>query len=235
MYISLRDLSLISPAGHQAVLTSMRPAMPAADAPPLDTSIKSACSPQIPENRLLLQMGESETAMSEAGCTSCLIPPAPPGMQAMNIEHTFATFQVYLEDPLTPDTSTMSKPLNPAREARPHFPALTDEFIFGDNAGGSQILRDSVDAISNYLLTTNVQMGGGYMHSVEAANRVEKGKEAAAVLTNVIGGADQIVIGSSTTQLASNLGHACSLAGKGHGLFELNDEIIISAADHEGE
>lgn len=73
------------------------------------------------------------------------------------------------------------------------------------------------------------------MHSVEAANRVEKGKEAAAVLTNVIGGADQIVIGSSTTQLASNLGHACSLAGKGHGLFELNDEIIVSAADHEGE
>ncbi|GHJ83970.1 hypothetical protein NliqN6_0372 [Naganishia liquefaciens] len=127
----------------------------------------------------------------------------------------------------------MPKPLNIAQEVRPHFPAVTDDFIFGDNAGGSQILRESVDAISDYLLTSNVQMGGGYMHSVEAAKRVEKGKEAAAVLTNVEGGPSQIVIGSSTTQLASNLGHACALAGKTHGLFELNDEIIISAAEHE--
>ena len=129
----------------------------------------------------------------------------------------------------------MPKPLNIAQEVRPHFPAVTDDFIFGDNAGGSQILRESVDAISDYLLTSNVQMGGGYMHSVEAAKRVEKGKEAAAVLTNVEGGPSQIVIGSSTTQLASNLGHACALAGKTHGLFELNDEIIISAAEHEGQ
>jgi hypothetical protein len=129
----------------------------------------------------------------------------------------------------------MSNPLDVAREVRPHFPAVTDDFIFGDNAGGSQILKESVDAISNYLLTSNVQMGGRYTHSVEAAKRVEKGKEAAAVLTNVEGGAGQIVIGSSTTQLASNLGHACALAGKSHGLFEQNDEIIISAADHEGK
>lgn len=129
----------------------------------------------------------------------------------------------------------MSKPLDVAREVRPHFPAVTDDFIFGDNAGGSQILGESVNAVSKYLLSSNVQMGGGYAHSVEAAKQVEKGKEAAAVLTNVESGASQITMGSSTTQLASNLGHACALAGKTHGLFEQNDEIIISAADHEGE
>jgi selenocysteine lyase/cysteine desulfurase len=130
----------------------------------------------------------------------------------------------------------MSKPLDVTIQVRPHFPALAaNDFIFADNAGGSQILQSSIDAISRYLVKSNVQMGGGYPHSREAAKQVDKGKEAAAVLTNVQGGTEQIVIGSSTTQLASNLGYACALAGKTRGLFEANDEIIISAAEHEGE
>lgn len=129
----------------------------------------------------------------------------------------------------------MSNPLDISQDARPHFPALSDDFIFADNAGGSQILQASLDDISRYLVASNVQLGGGYLHSRQAATQIDKGREAAAVLTNVQGGIDQIVMGSSTTQLASNLGHACVLAGKGHGLFEQNDEIVISAADHEGE
>jgi selenocysteine lyase/cysteine desulfurase len=130
----------------------------------------------------------------------------------------------------------MAKPLDITHHVRPHFPALAShDFIFADNAGGSQILQSSIDAITRYLVTSNVQLGGGYPHSREAAAQVDKGKEAAAVLTNVHGGPEQVVIGSSTTQLASNLGYACALAGKTRGLFEANDEIIISAAEHEGE
>ncbi|KAJ9103930.1 hypothetical protein QFC21_002393 [Naganishia friedmannii] len=130
-------------------------------------------------------------------------------------------------------TVDITKALDIQQEVRPHFPALKQDFIFADNAGGSQILQSSVDAITQYLLKSNVQLGGGYAHSVEAGALVDTGKEAAAALTNVEGGIDQIVLGSSTTQLAVNLSHACAVTGTGHGLFEVNDEIILCAADHE--
>lgn len=43
--------------------------------------------------------------------------------------------------------------------ARSQFPALTDGYIYADNAGGSQCLKSVVDRISDYLLNTNVQLG----------------------------------------------------------------------------
>ncbi|KAJ9091708.1 hypothetical protein QFC19_009000, partial [Naganishia cerealis] len=128
----------------------------------------------------------------------------------------------------------MPSSLDIQKEVRPHFPALANsDFIFADNAGGSQILQSSIDAITQYFLKSNVQLGGGYTHSLKAAALVDTGREAAAALTNVEGGADQIVLGSSTTQLAVNVSHACQVTGKGHGLFDVNDEIILTAADHE--
>ena len=129
-------------------------------------------------------------------------------------------------------------PLDVAGEIRPHFPALTKfpSFCFADNAGGSQILDSSLKDITNYLVDSNVQLGGGYSFSQKAAGDVEAAKRATAVLTNVEGGVDQVVFGSSTTQLISNLAHACGVKGKSDGaIFELSDEIIVTGADHEGE
>jgi selenocysteine lyase/cysteine desulfurase len=40
-----------------------------------------------------------------------------------------------------------------------HFPALSDGFIFADNAGGSQCLQGCVDNVVDYLQNKNVQMG----------------------------------------------------------------------------
>lgn len=131
-------------------------------------------------------------------------------------------------------------PLDVHIEVRPHFPAIKQypDFIFADNAGGSQILGSSIQAISDYLVSSNVQLGGGYTHSVDAGGRVEAAKEVTALLTNVEGGNDQVVFGSSTTQLATNLGYACELSSQGEGngepLFGPEDEIIVTAADHEG-
>jgi len=128
-------------------------------------------------------------------------------------------------------------PLDPETEVRPHFPALAKypEFVFADNAGGSQILQSSLDLISDYLVTSNVQLGGGYPHSADAGERVEGARRATAILTNVEGGDGQVVLGSSTTQLATNLAQACGIKGKLEGLFELGDEIVVTAADHEGQ
>lgn len=152
-----------------------------------------------------------------------------------HFRNSFSTAQNRIDNPTKDEmTIDIANPLDVQQEVLPHFPALKQDFIFADNAGGSQILQSSIDAITQYLLKSNVQLGGGYAHSLEAGALVDTGKEAAAALTNVEGGAAQIVLGSSTTQLAVNLSHACAATGKGHGLFEVNDEIILCTADHEG-
>ncbi len=42
------------------------------------------------------------------------------------------------------------------------FPALSGDWVFMDNAGGSQTLKGVVDRIGEFLLTKNVQIGGSY-------------------------------------------------------------------------
>ena len=49
-------------------------------------------------------------------------------------------------------------------KARSQFPALKDGYIFADNAGGSQCLKDVADKVYDYLLFTNVQLGT-FQHS----------------------------------------------------------------------
>ena len=55
--------------------------------------------------------------------------------------------------------------------ARSQFPALAGEWVFMDNAGGSQILGSVVDRIRDYLLTSNVQLGATYDVSVQAVSK----------------------------------------------------------------
>ena len=57
-------------------------------------------------------------------------------------------------------------------QARSHFPALNSGFIFADNIGGSQVAKEVVDRISDYLLNTNVQLGVNYAVSVLSTDRV---------------------------------------------------------------
>ncbi len=129
--------------------------------------------------------------------------------------------------------STPLPPLSVENEVIPNFPTLgAHDYVFADNAGGSAVLASSIAAITAYLIHSNVQLGGSYPYSVKAGEQVAKGPKATAELVNVEGGYKQIVLGSSTTQLASNLGYAATL---GEGLFEKGDEIIVTAADHEGE
>jgi selenocysteine lyase/cysteine desulfurase len=128
--------------------------------------------------------------------------------------------------------------LSPSTDVIPNFPTLVGhpDYIFADNAGGSAVLSDCISTVSSYLINTNVQLGGGYAFSVKAGEQVQRAVDATAKLVNVDGGAEQVVFGSSTTQLATNLGYACQLEGlRTGGLFEEGDEIIVTAADHEGE
>ena len=55
---------------------------------------------------------------------------------------------------------------------RAQFPALSSDWVFFDNAGGSQTLRTVAERISDYLLTSNVQLGASYAASQQSGARV---------------------------------------------------------------
>ncbi|TVY81143.1 Cysteine desulfurase-like protein ustD [Lachnellula suecica] len=107
--------------------------------------------------------------------------------------------------------------------AKESFPALKQSQVFFDNAGGSQTLGTAIDSISNYLSKTNVQLGASYAVGQKSTALYNAGYEAAAKYINA--SEDNIVLGSSTTQLFRNLSFALD--------FPEGSELIISSIDHE--
>lgn len=109
---------------------------------------------------------------------------------------------------------------------RSQFPALAGEWVFLDNAGGSQTVKQVADKIHNYLLTSDVQLGASYEISQLAGQRVKAGAQTAAQLINA---ADEgeVILGSSTTMLMKLL--SLSLVET----FNPGDEVIVTNCDHE--
>jgi len=60
---------------------------------------------------------------------------------------------------------------------REHFPALNQQQVFMDNAGGSQVLGSVINSISSYLSTTNVQLGATYPVAQKSTNAYGRGVE----------------------------------------------------------
>ncbi|MFW6124361.1 MAG: cysteine desulfurase-like protein [Acidobacteriota bacterium] len=109
---------------------------------------------------------------------------------------------------------------------RKQFPSLSREWVFLDNAGGSQTLQSVVDRISEYLLTSDVQLGASYKISRLAGERVNRAAESMAELVNAQK-SSEIVMGSSTSLLMRILSLCLSER------FNPGDEIIVTNCDHE--
>ncbi|KAM0486953.1 hypothetical protein ACHAPX_000220 [Trichoderma viride] len=112
---------------------------------------------------------------------------------------------------------------NHQKEVRDHFPALQQNQVYLDNAGGSQTLGTVIDSIRDYLTGTNVQLGASYTVSKKSTALYGAAYKAAARYINA--NPDEIVFGSSTTQLFRNLSYALK--------FNPGDEIVVSWIDHE--
>ena len=109
---------------------------------------------------------------------------------------------------------------------RQNFPALSGDWVFFDNAGGSQILQPVVDRINEYLLTSNVQHGASYSISQLARERLTEANQTMAVFINA-GNSSEVIMGPSTTMLIRILSICL---GK---WFKPGDEIIVTNCDHE--
>ncbi|MEP7012592.1 MAG: cysteine desulfurase-like protein [Acidobacteriota bacterium] len=108
---------------------------------------------------------------------------------------------------------------------RGSFPALLGDWVYLDNAGGSQTLATVADRVRDYLLTTNVQLGATYEPSRRAAARVAAGRAAAAELFGSTPG--EVILGGSSTQLLQNFARSI-----GEDL-QPGDEVVVTDCDHE--
>ena len=112
-------------------------------------------------------------------------------------------------------------------KTRSKFPSLASGYIFGDNAGGSQIAKPVVDKIVDYLLNTNAQLGADYSVSVTSTQRVlSEGPAAAARLVNAKH-PDEIVFSASSTMNMENLARGLEND------IQPEDEFILTG-EHEG-
>ncbi|MFD1094665.1 cysteine desulfurase-like protein [Salegentibacter chungangensis] len=109
---------------------------------------------------------------------------------------------------------------------RGQFPALERDFVFMDNAGGSQTLGKVIERISGYLVHHNVQLGASYKVSEEAG---EKLSYATKQIGNFINTSrpEEVVIGPSSTMLLRILSISLSKQWK------KGDEVIVTNTDHE--
>ena len=109
---------------------------------------------------------------------------------------------------------------------RSYFPALSDDYIFLDNAGGTQILSHVVERITSYYKHLNVQLGGLYSKSIEAREELNKASAFMAAFMNARS-SNEVVIGTSTTMLIRLLSICIGQT------LQPGDQIIVSQADHE--
>ncbi|TFK34053.1 pyridoxal phosphate-dependent transferase [Crucibulum laeve] len=111
-------------------------------------------------------------------------------------------------------------------KARSNFPILSTGYIFADNAGGSQVAKEVVDRITDYLLNTNVQLGADYSIAVQSTKRVlVDGPHEAMKLFNAAS-PDEIVFGSSSTLNLVNLARGLEND------IQPGDEFIVTG-EHE--
>ena len=116
----------------------------------------------------------------------------------------------------------------PVDDLRQQFPALEQagRFVFFDNAAGAQIPARVLAAVTDHLVTRNVQRGGPYRHSREVDAMIARARASLAAFVNARS-ADEIAFGLNATSFI----RAISLAvGQTLGSRQ---EIVVSEADHE--
>lgn len=109
---------------------------------------------------------------------------------------------------------------------RQQFPSLATDWLFMDNAGGSQIAQPVIQRLQDYLLNSNVQLGASYAISQLATERLAEASRWAATYINAAD-PSEVVMGASTSLLLRILAHCFGQT------LRPGDEIIVTNCDHE--
>ena len=128
----------------------------------------------------------------------------------------------------TPKAQDNAADAFPVDTIRSLFPALqkAGDFVFMDNAAGAQIPQSVLDAVTNHLVSHNMQRGGRYPRGVALDKSIADARESVALLINAYDPAE-ICFGMNATSFI----RLVSL-GIGQMLSERR-EIIITDMDHD--
>ncbi len=124
---------------------------------------------------------------------------------------------------------TASPALRPVDEIRARFPALARReqghpVAYFDGPGGTQVPRDVVEAMSDYLYHHNANTHWEYPTSQETDARLQAAREAAAALLNASW--DEVSFGNNMTTITFHVAHALGRQ------WNAGDEVIVTELDH---
>jgi cysteine desulfurase family protein (TIGR01976 family) len=113
---------------------------------------------------------------------------------------------------------------------RAQFPALSQEMnghplVFLDGPGGTQTLGRVVDAIGNYMLTSNANLHGAFATSARTEALLEQARLAMADFLGCDG--DEVVFGANMTTMTFAMSRAIGRE------LQPGDEIVVTSLDHD--
>jgi cysteine desulfurase family protein (TIGR01976 family) len=113
---------------------------------------------------------------------------------------------------------------------RAQFPALLQTLdghsvVFLDGPGGTQVPGQVIDAIANYLITSNANSHGAFATSIRTDALVAQARSAVADLLGC--DADEVVFGANMTTLTLALSRSIGRD------LKPGDEVIVTALDHD--
>ena len=116
-------------------------------------------------------------------------------------------------------------------EIRAHFPALERRYqahpvAYFDGPGGTQVPRQVVEAMADYLYHHNANTHWAYPTSAETDQAIERARAALADFLNAAPA--EVAFGANMTTLTFHLARAL---GRGWGA---GDEIVVTELDHHG-
>src|SRR2546422_3540361 len=116
----------------------------------------------------------------------------------------------------------------PVDDLRREFPALAQagDFLFFDNASGAQIPANVLAAVTDHLVSRNVQRGGPYSRSQEVDAMIARAREAVAAFVNARS-PSEIAFGLNATSFIRSISLAVGQA------LDARPEIVVSDLDHE--
>jgi len=116
----------------------------------------------------------------------------------------------------------------PVADLRREFPALAQagDFLFFDNAAGAQIPASVLAAVTDHLVSRNVQRGGPYARSQEVDAMIGRTREAVAAFVNARS-PSEIAFGLNATSFIRSISLAVGQT------LDSRPEIVVSDLDHE--
>ena len=114
---------------------------------------------------------------------------------------------------------------------RSQFPALAVELngrpvVYFDGPGGTQVPQRVIDAMRDYLMSTNANTHGAFLTSRKSDEVIA---EAHAAVADLLGcAAEEVIFGPNMTTLTFSLSRALGRE------FGPGDEIVVTRLDHDG-